>query len=665
LIVSEARYTHGVPYRPRAHRIEDESHDAFKSALGERFVYRREVPDYSIDGEVEEFDAEGRATGLRYYVQVKATDEPELRKALRVSIPLDTANHYRDLPLPVLMVRYHAPRRKLYARWFHQFDPYYGGVGARSLTFRWPKDSLVASESPAQLADQARAFFALRSPSLGLPLPLHLETDSGGAFGLSALELLYALRDATERCPDVFVLQSAHAGTGTVRIVARPSLLSINLANVSTATAHLSEYDAGSYGRRFAVDAMVIAALAFEHMGHADLASRLATAFLPESSLVGAPEVAWGLASALARSRRIHEALAISEALDVRDDDDDAATASMLFTLPAMQGQLNDSEYQAVERTLVARVARRATDNREVEAARCSYNLGNFYRANRQSASALAAYDDAARGDPGYLDRSYFWHERGGVLFGSERYTEAAEAYAHASALGGDPLAAALEADALMFSGQYEAARDRFVAYNATNSQGGEEWRLKELFLGVLVDDLGIGRQRRDAERVETLGSAFDYAQAPAQIAKKLRCALDTDALSGWAWFNLGRAHLDLNRHDLAFIDYLATALCQPGDAEAWVNAFVLSLDHRLDRAEDILAAAARLVGGPFRTQLLTWVREQPETFPKDDFLRRVDEAMEEHAEDPQEGFTLRFLHSDGAVQQVHLGPEPERPAEA
>lgn len=166
-----------MPQHPRQHQLETEFRLAFETALGSRHVYRTLQSDYGIDGEVEHFDeTSGRATGARFFVQLKATDESDLVKALRVSVPLTTANYYRSQPVPVLMVRFHAPSGRLFTRWFHAFDPYYGGVGERSLTFRWAESDAWDDERPATLLRDVRAFMAVRSPAIPLPIPLLVET---------------------------------------------------------------------------------------------------------------------------------------------------------------------------------------------------------------------------------------------------------------------------------------------------------------------------------------------------------------------------------------------------------------------------------------------------------------------------------------------------------
>ena len=144
-----------MPQRPRSHQLEAESRLAFESALGSRFVYRDEsADDYGIDGTVEEFDGAERATGLRFHVQLKATDEDDLTKALAVPIRRDTADYFRSLSLPVLMVRFCARDRALYVRWFHQFDPRRGGGGAKTITFRWEPGDLVDANVAARLVEE-------------------------------------------------------------------------------------------------------------------------------------------------------------------------------------------------------------------------------------------------------------------------------------------------------------------------------------------------------------------------------------------------------------------------------------------------------------------------------------------------------------------------------
>jgi hypothetical protein len=101
-----------MPQRPRSHQIESESRRAFAEGLGDRFVFRDERDDYGLDGTVEEFDEAGPATGLRFHVQLKATDEQDLSRSLAVQIKRETANYYRSF-MRVAMSRRPRGMRKL------------------------------------------------------------------------------------------------------------------------------------------------------------------------------------------------------------------------------------------------------------------------------------------------------------------------------------------------------------------------------------------------------------------------------------------------------------------------------------------------------------------------------------------------------------------------
>jgi hypothetical protein len=122
-----------MPKRPHQHQLEDESRTAFRAKLPREWVFEPITYDYGIDGRVEIFDKNGLTTGLMFFVQLKATAKPKLNLALAVSLKLDTYKYYRSLSLPVLIVRYHAPTRKLYVRWFHTFDPYYSRKAKKTL----------------------------------------------------------------------------------------------------------------------------------------------------------------------------------------------------------------------------------------------------------------------------------------------------------------------------------------------------------------------------------------------------------------------------------------------------------------------------------------------------------------------------------------------------
>ncbi len=311
-----------MPRRTREHALEKESRIAFEQLLPERWIYRRkDADDYGIDGEVEVFRDDGEALGLTFLVQLKSTDEKRADKGLARSIAIDRASYYRSLALPVLMVRYLAASDRTYVRWFHLDTAFGRGRGRKTTTFRWTDDDLWADERRGwQLAEEARNFLDLRSAAMRLPMPLRLDVEPSEGWSVGEGEITLSVMELLRLRPDVLARVDAPPGSATATMTIRPDHVSVELGGVTGATLDLgSGYDPGDGGEQLARDGLVAAALAFESVGQAAPAGRLATAYLPGSTLVRHDDVVWAIASTLSRTRQVREALDLSDALDSMD----------------------------------------------------------------------------------------------------------------------------------------------------------------------------------------------------------------------------------------------------------------------------------------------------------------------------------------------------------
>jgi tetratricopeptide (TPR) repeat protein len=643
-----------VPTRTPGHQIEDESRNAFEKALGTRFVTRRLTPDYGVDAEVESFDADsGEATGLRFYAQLKATQQKDFDKALSIWIDLKTEDYYKSLPLPVLMVRYHAPKEALYVRWFHGFDPYYGGRGEKGLTFRWEREDLWNSETPKHLEADLRAYLRYRSPELPLPLRAYLEVPSSGVHGLATTEILFAFQRAAERSADVLEVARGPAPAGEIAIRVAKDELVFDIRGVTSSTLHYDEaYKAGEAGMQLAIDALALGALAFDQVGHSQVASRLTAAFIEDSHLLDHPEVLWALAGSMTRARRVTESLRLVERLDAASDDRSDA-AAFVFTLPALihSASLDHAEGAELERILHLRVDRLEDRGDPRGAASAAYSLGNRYRSTKRFLPAVRSYRRAIRLDPRYRKRPYIWAELGGVLFGGGRFHDAAAAYGRAIQLGGDGQhLSALHADSLMFAGEYEAAQAAFAGHVERYPEGDAEWRLKLLLLGVITGELGIKRQTRAEAQAISLVEEAIAQDDPAEAARLLDAALQADAVSGFAWFNYGYVARQQGDNALQWLSYLSAAILQPGDVEAWVNAIALALDLGAEATIilDIVAFASRATGAELKEQIVAFVHQQPDGVDKEGLLTTFQEFLEALPPQREDPLTVRLFGDDG-----------------
>ncbi len=529
-----------MPKRRRTQRIEEESRRAFADALEERFLLRDDVPDFGIDGSVEEFDSEDKATGLRWFVQLKATDEEELGDGLRRSIPVEHADFYNSLSLPLLMVRYLAARDELYVRWWHNPLPANrkGRADAASITFRWSEEDRFETADSTRLAEEARGFHELRSTDMPLPFFLELRVEEPAA-GLSGADVELSIRAAAEERPDVVEVRRDGAGG---HIVVAADRLAVELAGIPVASmAFTAPYEPDD-SKELGVDALALLATGFARWGQHEVAARLTQTYFARSRLRGDPEAAILLAGSMTRARRLTEALGVAAEIDEFSTSPEENT-SVIFTLtPRRHGTLNDVEKDEYVQTMRGRIERRVEAADEIAASREALSLGNFFRNEHRGDEALALYRRAADLDPEYLERLHYWHEIAGVFFFSGRWEESASAYARAVELGGDAWSVILQADALMFAGQYAEARVLFdqALPEVESVERGSEYPLKIYLLNRLGDEHGLSAQAREvatsAELIDgTFGSGGD--PDPETATAVCQAAIQVDGLNAFAWW--------------------------------------------------------------------------------------------------------------------------------
>jgi tetratricopeptide (TPR) repeat protein len=651
-----------MPKRVRAQRIEERSREAFKAALEERFLFRDDTPDFGIDGSVEEFDGRDVATGLRYFVQLKATDGGDLDGALKRSIPIEHANLYSSLTLPILMVRYLAGRDELYARWWH--SPLPGKRPSRpdaaSMTFHWsPEDKFEEGDSE-RLAEEARGFLEMRSAALPLPLFVGLAIEDP-PFGLTGAEIELAVRAEARSRPDVVEL---HRDQANARLLVRGRQLAVEMSGAVAASYDLDgDYGPGPGGGQLAVDLMVLVAVALAHWGQGELAARMTTTFFARSTLALRPEPAMLLASSMTAARRISEALIVAEEIDAGGPSDEPNT-SMFFTLTSRRHapSLNEGEVAEYQAVMGRRIERREQAGEEIQASREVLSLANHHRNQQEAGRSIELYERAAELDPEYRERPHFWHELAGVLFFSGHFEESAEAYGKAIDLGGGDMAPLLRADALMFAGQYAAARDAFreSVDDITSFQRGAEYHLKIGLLDFIIEWRGVPSQTRDPQAaIELVGRVIpDHGAAAEDDAVADQCweALGADALNGLAWWNLASAVEKAGEREQAGLMFLNAALCQPWDAEAWAFAFAhLFREERVDLLPMILVTGERMTGQKTLPAINAVLIEPMEPQARGELVSKLAEIVDELADPRSDGLELRFVNTGEKVESMTI----------
>lgn len=589
-----------LPRRTRSHQLEENSRHRFGARLPDHLSFKENPPpEYGIDGWVEAFDKhDDTARGVRFDVQIKSTDEADLSKALKVRLKSSTINYFGLLDRPVLIVVHHGPTDEFYVKWFHSEFDFRLRPGQESATFDCTNGRVLDDSVADALVEEAAAY--QRFAHGGFRPPADVFVDVEPTTDIVGLDLILALREVGAGVTDVVVFdQVPQPGKTRVSV---SNAIAIDLGGIVSVRVEVDR--AATAPTDVAVGVLLGLAVAFGATRHFEAAARLAEAALPHSGWQNDLDLMAHVLVAFIGSRRIRSAMRLAEmaaesgALEAAEH-----LASVGVFVPAM----TDDEHAAFVRAHDAiRVAGEARGDIN-RVASSHYSMGNAYRARCDLLQAIRHYRLAARHNPGYRDRAYFWRELGGVLYLAGRPVSSARAYRCAVQLGEDtPFVRGLLGDALMQSGRFEDALREFELA----ADEDPNWGVKRHAMGILLAS-GFRAVHRRTHEAETLVTQAVYANASRdEMIDACRRAIVLDPLSGLAWFNLGVA---IGEGDMqaAFDAFVLTVCAQEGDVEAWWNACLCGFNGGGDPglAADVMASAVRLNGDKFITKVSDWTR--------------------------------------------------------
>ena len=643
-----------MPKRPVQHQIETRSRTLWERLIPDQWLFRPESPDYGIDGSIEIFDVGGAATGHRFLVQLKGTTRLSEGASPRVRLSREAGEYYASLELPVLVVLADVERDRLFVRWFHEFDPYYGGLGKKWITFPFGAEHAWGDDTISRLEKDVQAWRRSRAGALPLPIEFELSVEDPQIGGVPAPVVRTALREAVAPLRHLVSLRSDR---GHFRIQISDDRAVVSLGGGKTATLH-------SRGNtinpdEYAADVVLLVGLVLSQAGEMSVASEVVTKVGDRSFAITQPEMGMMVAGILARAFRVEEALDLSRRLLERGDQ---TLIPDLLSLPAMMAVTGRSRsYDSfLERYSVWRVAH--CEERGHGAGAAHSNLARVAHSLGQYRRAIRHFRAACKWDPGYAKRDFYWREMAAVLFDARRYRLSVSFYEEATRLRADEEWRALLADALLFAGRYADASAEFDRFLAATGEMSSEWRLKSWVLGGMRQLLQTNQQKR---RPRAAGRIVDEAvRSGTPEPSEMRRALSEDGLCAIAWFNLGVGAAG-REQDEAFVSFLIAALISRSDAEAWVNALVLSMQSEkygflMPYITD--AAARALRREQFAVALKEWAKGQDPRFSSDIFLDGMTEAID-HAQnvlDAATAFEVRLIGDDGQYERLLLGASDE-----
>ena len=554
-----------MPKRPRQHQLENESRIAFQASLPAGWIYREETPDYGVDASVEVFDEAGNSTGLRFFVQLKATDG-ELSDKSPVRIRRSTGDYYSSLDVPVLIVQYSSPTKVLRGRWFHEFDPYYEAGGEKWLNFRLSPDNEVNNTKWEKLLQDLTVIRQLVRREIILPIVFGFSSEITEVCGHPVSLIEITLREFLAPFNEVVQLRKAEEAIGSLRCTHSEirAQLTTKFYATSPTQPNLSPECVGS-------NLAILMAVCLAQATLVQPACRLILERIKDSSLSEFPATAGILVGIVAAAGRVEEALSLVEFFDDQDEEN-------LEVLLLESNVLFDAgKFSRRERDLVVSFYRRRAVELErkgehTRAATRYYNLGNHHSSQGEYRYAVRGYKLAGRLDPTYRERDYFWRELAGVLFHAGRFKASANSYRRALQLREVAEWHALLGDSLLFAGELKDASEELIKYHKAVENPKAEFCLLAFAIEYIRAITEIDKQQRQA-RLAQASVKFDEPQAPNEVKSILRY----DALCAPAWFNLAKWFVLEGDDRGAAQAILAAAITCPSEPDYWCNAILYS----------------------------------------------------------------------------------------
>lgn len=558
------------------HQLEDLSRYKFGLALPGRWVFRDKDKDYGVDGEVEIFNSEEKATGLVFWVQLKATSSKIERTIRGIDLSLETIRYYKRLDIPVLIARYSEFEDAFYVKWASDIDPFYAKKNAKTMRVSFSESDIWNDDTSNSIEKYLSKLRAVNSGAIRLPIAFSLKFDNKIIRGTSSNVLRTKIRSNLKDYQNVLRLENDQDSVVAEVRIGKKSL-NIGILGVAGCTFHSVDLmDKTTLSLDLIKDISLGISLALTQLGYSDLAARIVFSDDIHKHLEKKPEIIKHLLPHLLKTSFFEETLElVSNVCDKEDSNllEIIAHSSVLL----LSDSKNDKKTKAIEGFL-KRNAERYKDIEPELYGISLYNLGNFYRGIDRLKDGIKCYLLARRYEPKYYDQEYFFGELAGALFDYGKYRNSANFYKKAIDFSGEKEWRPQYADALMFSGEYQKALDQFEEYINNTKDQTAEWYLKSICLSSMIETYKIRSQTRKPN------NAITYADTSACEKSKqegnLQKALQLDLLCGLAWYNLGQIKFKQGEIEDTSFCFTVCSLVQRWDIEAWVNATLSSFNN-------------------------------------------------------------------------------------
>ncbi|MGG6344428.1 DUF4365 domain-containing protein [Stenotrophomonas indicatrix] len=566
--------------RVRNHELEELSLAALRFELPSKWVIHDFRKDYGIDVQLEIFEADGFATGLRCYGQLKATDNAADDDVL--SLDRDHFEYWGAHTDPVLLLRYYADERRFFWCWLHDVA-WSMKPDAQSLSvtkFLKPWDKLTSPKAiQVFLEKRSRAFTERQSP------PFLVAVRSGYMPVAKLVEVANALNELENLSAFEFEADSSNSAAFEVSVLPSGIVCSY-LGLPGVVIEEFNEMEPSCIAK-------AILLLVF------------LTACRYDRILVARPiaKCCFGLLLKAAGEKfflplidSVIYAIGLKDASDLFHGESVSDMPEMGGALFPVVAYVAAQRYGEIDQWISMHREELAASEIDEHRAATAYSLGNALSNKNQWSEALPMFKLAADAFPDYFNRAYFRHEYGAAFFENGLFAEAAEQYRAALALEPSQRLHYLLGDVLFCAGEFsKAIVELDVALGTPLDEGYaasahllrelcrefvEDWRVDRLE-HVVAENGGI-------DVLQSL-SGDDLHDLPKALVPLMQ-RFGSDALFN---FNAGHLALTNGQNVLAVYRFLNCAARQRGDSEAWA----LSIASAMGAQDPVLMELAITAG--------------------------------------------------------------------
>jgi len=598
-----------VPKRTRSHILEDESKAALGASIPSNWVIRYQNPDYGLDALVQIFQKE-MATPYYFFVQLKGSDIIELENNKpSYSFTTEHLNYYFSHFIPVMLVLYDSNNNRLFFQWAHDIPQHLNSADRNKLknqktfaiSFRDRLDEkFVFLEK--EVKNQISKFFNTEDESgiLNIGLDLGINKQEGKILHKNITEWMnqnsfdQSVNVSTRKTSEFFIKIRTNPLTLQVdhKIFKIPKFKFANFKDLNT--------------KRNNLFSSVILTIAFLLIlkNKPNKGLNIVSKYIlneKDISLTGLSILTgphWPIT--FSETKRSEEAYDIAKKFGSLGHFGHGVLFSSTYALRTENKKYYSGKYIKLIRYFLSK----AKNN--LERGRLHYTLGNSLRGVNLK-KAIIEYNQAAKHDPEYKKRFYWWRELGGCYFCLKDFDSARRCYKSAIKIDDkNPFIFGLLGDTFFHQGKFffEFSKERYPEFGLKCWISGFFYRkFGDTKRNTKLSNRRIKEASKKDNQIEVQDLLFD--------------AIKADPLNSLTWEKyVSKEWPDVQ--EVRTYMWLIIAILNGKDALAWANALILYTFDLLDEPLDsplfcqMILEAFRLNGETLKPEIKRILDEQP-----------------------------------------------------